>query len=98
MDMKHAHTGQIAPSICHLLRREDCDNWKTIPNRMVIALFYFRNTESCKSNSTEDGNLLAELSFITLTIHLCDGLNDNNLVKPKKTLFSYCLTISCVTK
>ena len=29
MDMKHAHTGQIAPSICHLLRRENCDNWKT---------------------------------------------------------------------
>ena len=22
-------TTNLAPSICHLLRREDCDNWKT---------------------------------------------------------------------
>ena len=27
----------------------------------------------------------AELSFVTLTIRLCDGLNDKILVKPRKT-------------
>ena len=32
-------------------------------------------------------NLLAELSFVTLTIHLCNMLNDMNLVKPRKTCF-----------
>ena len=32
-------------------------------------------------------NLLAELSFVTLTIHLCNGLNDKNLVKQRKTCF-----------
>ena len=32
-------------------------------------------------------NLLAELSFVTLTIHLCNGLNDKNLVKQGKTCF-----------
>ena len=32
-------------------------------------------------------NLLAELSFVTLTIHLCDGLNNKNLVKQRKTCF-----------
>ena len=31
--------------------------------------------------------LLAELSFVTLTIHLCNGLNDKNLVKPRQTCF-----------
>ena len=30
---------------------------------------------------------IAELSFVTLTIHLCNGLNDKNLVKPRKTRF-----------
>ena len=30
---------------------------------------------------------IAELSFVTLTIHLCSGLNDKNLVKPRKTCF-----------
>ena len=30
-------------------------------------------------------NLLVELSFVILTTHLCNGLNDNNLVKPRKT-------------
>ena len=34
---------------------------------------------SCRS-------LLAELSFVTLTIHLCSGLNDKNLVKRRKTM------------
>ena len=32
-------------------------------------------------------NLRADLSFVTLTIHLCNGLNDKNLVKPRKTCF-----------
>ena len=32
-------------------------------------------------------NLIAELSFIIFTIHLCNGLNDKNLVKPRKTCF-----------
>ena len=32
------------------------------------------------------GNLRAEL-FVILTIHLCNGLNDNNLVKSWKTCF-----------
>ena len=36
---------------------------------------------------TTEINLLAELSFVTLTIHLCNGLNDKNLVKPRKTCF-----------
>ena len=36
-------------------------------------------------------NLLAELSFVTLTIHLCNGLNDKNLVRGKRVflLFNY---------
>ena len=42
-------------------------------------------------------NLPAELSFVILTIHLCNGLNDKNLVKPRKNVFSYSLTVSCVT-
>ena len=33
--------------------------------------------------SVSDSNLLAELSFVTLTIHLCNGLNDKNLVRGK---------------
>ena len=32
-------------------------------------------------------DLLAELSFVTLTIHLCYGLDYKNLVKPRKTWF-----------
>ena len=32
-------------------------------------------------------NLLAELSFVTLTIHLCNRLNDKDLVKQRKTCF-----------
>ena len=32
-------------------------------------------------------NLLAELSFVTLTIRLCNGVNDKNLVKPRNTCF-----------
>ena len=32
---------------------------------------------------------LAELSFVTLTIHLYYGLNDNNLVKPSETCFFF---------
>ena len=40
---------------------------------------------SCIYFSMRD--LLAELSFVTLTIHLCDGLNDQNLVKPRKKCF-----------
>ena len=28
------------------------------------------------------------MSFVTLTIHLCNGLNDKNLLKPRKTCFS----------
>ena len=32
-------------------------------------------------------NLQAELSFFILTIHLCNGLNDKNLVKTRKTCF-----------
>ena len=34
-----------------------------------------------------DQSPIAELSFVTLTIHLCNGLNDKNLVKPRKTCF-----------
>ena len=30
---------------------------------------------------------IAELSFVTLTVHLCNGPNDKNLVKPRKTCF-----------
>ena len=37
--------------------------------------------------STCPGNLLAELSFVILTIHLCNGLNYKNFVKPRKTCF-----------
>ena len=33
------------------------------------------------------GNLRGELSFVTLTIHLCNGLNDKKLFKPRKTCF-----------
>ena len=29
MSSTFLYTLKIAPSICHLLRREDCDNWKT---------------------------------------------------------------------
>ena len=32
-------------------------------------------------------NLLAELSFVTLTIHLCNGLNDKNFFKLRKMCF-----------
>ena len=32
-------------------------------------------------------NLRAELSFVALTIHLCNGLNDKNLGKTKKLHF-----------
>ena len=42
--------------------------------------------------------LLAELSFDTLNIHLCNGLNDKNLVKPGKRVFllfvSYCKVVN----
>ena len=38
-------------------------------------------------NFTERANLQEELSFVTLTIHLCNGLNNKNLVKPRKTYF-----------
>ena len=34
-----------------------------------------------------DQSPIAELSFVTLTIHPCNGLNDKNLVKPRKTCF-----------
>ena len=40
-------------------------------------------------------NLLAELSFVTLTIHLCNGLNDMNLVKTEENVFSYCRIYQC---
>ena len=36
---------------------------------------------------TANQSPIAELSFVTLTIHLCNGLNDKNLVKPRKTCF-----------
>ena len=46
-----------------------------------IAITNFLTLYTCEIN------LLAELSFVTLTIHLCNGLNDKNLVKPRKTCF-----------
>ena len=52
--------------------------------------FYWRN-------DIHNLDLLAELSFVTLTIHLCNGLNDKNLVKTEENVFSYCLTVSCAT-
>ena len=32
-------------------------------------------------------DLQAEMSFVTLTIHLCNGLNDKNLNELRKTCF-----------
>ena len=49
----------------------------------MIAVAYFDEV----SSHTALDDLLAELSFVTLTIHLCNGLNDNNLAKPRKTYF-----------
>ena len=40
-----------------------------------------------ESGETVSINLPAELSLVTLTIHLCNWLNDKNLVKPRKTCF-----------
>ena len=56
--------------------------------------FHHFGTQGC---SRVDNDLLAELSFVILAIHLCNGLNDKNLVKTEENVFSYCLTVSCVT-
>ena len=43
-------------------------------------------------------DLLAELSFVTLTIHLCYGLNDREeSCETEENVFFYCLTFLFVT-
>ena len=46
-----------------------------------------RHTSDDGSHHIPRQSPVAELSFITLTIHLCNGPNDKNLVKPRKTCF-----------
>ena len=46
-----------------------------------------RSTQSGEKFVCIIPNLLAELSFVTLTIHFFNGLNDKNLVKPRKSCF-----------
>ena len=58
-------------------------------NNIGVAMHVpnYRKPDQYISKETSELNLLAELSFVTLTIHLCNGLNDKNLVKPRKTCF-----------
>ena len=52
---------------------------------MTYCIYIIREQTDCFNGII---NLLLELSFVTLTIHLSNGLNDKNLVKPRKMCFN----------
>ena len=64
------------PSMFHIVRFFPV----RLPNQRFSSVYMVRLTD-----------LPAELSFVTFTIHLCDGLNDKNLVKPRKSCFFFLL-------
>ena len=53
----------------------------------MSAMLTIRHTSGDGIHHIPRQSPLAELSFVTLTIHLCNGLNDKNLVKLGKTCF-----------
>ena len=89
----------VFPSVCE---QNTCDGNFVSRISPTVLLFYWRcryinhllKLYKTQYSNIYSINLLAELSFVTLTIHLCNGLNDKNLVKPRKTCF---ITVSCVT-
>ena len=60
----------------------------TVPANIIPdALPLTKNIPVILILSLRRSNFRAELSFVTLNIHLCKGLNDKNLVKRRKTCF-----------
>ena len=67
-----ANTNYIHPSPPSSMKQ--CNKSATVKFHMELLLML-------------PSNLLEELSFVTLTIHLCNGLNDKNFIKQRKTCF-----------